>query len=79
MDENKLQRYQGFLGQMHDWRDNLKERVSNLTARHRVNFFYKDIGNIDERFSHLFRYFSNLFQLWQKSLTKKGSYFIEKV
>lgn len=63
MGESKLQRYEGFLGRVHEWRDKFKESISALTADHSNNFFYKDIENVDQKFSHLFRYLFNILKL----------------
>ena len=59
----KLHDYQGFAGRMHEWRDNIKEKVNQFReqdnivdiAKSTANDQLKGNASISQDFSHLYR------------------------
>lgn len=78
--EDKLHDYQGFTGRLHQWRDNVKEKISSFREQNPGNIVelakntatgqLKGNVNADQDYSHIYR----LVRLKSKLIFEFGSY-----
>lgn len=64
--EEKLHDYQGFAGRLHQWRDNIKEHISNYRDQNPSNIVelakstavdqLKGNASADQDYSHIYRF-----------------------